>query len=117
MHRVQYLRDGRLHRHVTTLHAESDDRRGVASRLASGADRPKRSDRKVLVVGAGPAGFEAALSAARRGYEVHLAEATTELGGRVAARIGIAGAARVVARARLARRPAQQADQCTYLSR
>jgi dimethylamine/trimethylamine dehydrogenase len=37
----------------------------------------------VLVVGSGPAGLEAALSAARRGYEVHLAEAGSELGGRV----------------------------------
>ena len=36
---------------------------------------PKKSDGSVLVVGAGPAGLEAALSAARRGYEVHLAEA------------------------------------------
>jgi dimethylamine/trimethylamine dehydrogenase len=44
---------------------------------------PKSSDHSVLVVGAGPAGLEAALSAARRGYEVHLAEAGTELGGRV----------------------------------
>jgi dimethylamine/trimethylamine dehydrogenase len=43
----------------------------------------RRSEGTVLVVGAGPAGLEAALSAARRGYEVHLAEATTELGGRV----------------------------------
>jgi len=44
---------------------------------------PKKSEGSVLVVGAGPAGLEAALSAARRGYEVHLAEATDELGGRV----------------------------------
>ena len=44
---------------------------------------PKKSEGSVLVVGAGPAGLEAALSAARRGYEVHLAEATSELGGRV----------------------------------
>jgi len=44
---------------------------------------PKKSDGSVLVVGAGPAGLEAALSAARRGFEVHLAEATSELGGRV----------------------------------
>ncbi len=43
----------------------------------------KKSDGSVLVVGAGPAGLEAALSAARRGYEVHLAEAGDELGGRV----------------------------------
>jgi dimethylamine/trimethylamine dehydrogenase len=44
---------------------------------------PKGSDHTVLVVGAGPAGLEAALAAGRRGYEVHLAEAGTELGGRV----------------------------------
>jgi len=44
---------------------------------------PKKSDGPVLVVGAGPAGLEAALAAARRGFEVHLAEATAELGGRV----------------------------------
>lgn len=44
---------------------------------------PKKSEGLVLVVGAGPAGLEAALSAARRGFEVHLAEAGPELGGRV----------------------------------
>jgi dimethylamine/trimethylamine dehydrogenase len=43
----------------------------------------KKSEGSVLVVGAGPAGLEAALAAARRGFEVHLAEATSELGGRV----------------------------------
>jgi dimethylamine/trimethylamine dehydrogenase len=42
-----------------------------------------KTEAAVLVVGAGPAGLEAALSAARRGYEVHLAEAGAELGGRV----------------------------------
>lgn len=41
------------------------------------------SDKTLLVVGAGPAGLEAALAAAQRGYEVHLAEAGAELGGRV----------------------------------
>ena len=44
---------------------------------------PKKSEGSVLVIGAGPAGLEAALSAARRGFEVHLAEAGSELGGRV----------------------------------
>jgi dimethylamine/trimethylamine dehydrogenase len=44
---------------------------------------PKKSEGSVLVVGAGPAGLEAALSSARRGFEVHLAEAGPELGGRV----------------------------------
>ncbi|MGH6891362.1 MAG: FAD-dependent oxidoreductase [Dongiaceae bacterium] len=44
----------------------------------------RQSDDRVLVVGAGPAGLEAARALGQRGYEVHLAEATTELGGRVA---------------------------------
>jgi dimethylamine/trimethylamine dehydrogenase len=43
----------------------------------------KNSDGSVLVIGAGPAGLEAALAAALRGYDVHLAEAGSELGGRV----------------------------------
>jgi dimethylamine/trimethylamine dehydrogenase len=38
---------------------------------------------RVLVVGAGPAGLEAALTLARRGHAVMLAEARRELGGRV----------------------------------
>lgn len=46
--------------------------------------RAKDSDARILVVGGGPAGLEAAMSAGRRGYEVVLAEATRELGGRVA---------------------------------
>jgi len=37
----------------------------------------------MLVVGGGPAGLEAALIAARRGHRVTLAEASSELGGRV----------------------------------
>jgi dimethylamine/trimethylamine dehydrogenase len=44
---------------------------------------PKKSARRVLVVGAGPAGLEAARALGQRGYEVHLAEAARELGGRV----------------------------------
>lgn len=41
------------------------------------------SMQKVLVVGAGPAGLEAARALGQRGYTVALAEAGTELGGRV----------------------------------
>jgi dimethylamine/trimethylamine dehydrogenase len=44
---------------------------------------PKGSDDKVLVVGAGPAGMEAARALGQRGYDVVLAEAGTERGGRV----------------------------------
>lgn len=43
----------------------------------------KRSDARILVVGAGPAGLEATLALGKRGYDVMLAEATRELGGRL----------------------------------
>ncbi|MFT5506145.1 MAG: dimethylamine/trimethylamine dehydrogenase [Gammaproteobacteria bacterium] len=43
----------------------------------------KKDEGSVLVVGAGPAGLEAALAAGRRGYDVILAEARDEVGGRV----------------------------------
>ncbi|MBS1693995.1 MAG: FAD-dependent oxidoreductase [Actinobacteria bacterium] len=46
--------------------------------------RTKSSNSTVLVVGAGPAGLEAARSLGNRGYAVSLAEATRTLGGRVA---------------------------------
>ena len=44
----------------------------------------KGNSKNVLVVGAGPAGLEAARALAVRGYDVALAEAGTVLGGRVA---------------------------------
>ncbi|AOZ69165.1 NADH:flavin oxidoreductase [Rhodobacter xanthinilyticus] len=44
----------------------------------------KGPSEKVLIVGAGPAGLEAARGLSLRGYDVALAEAATTLGGRVA---------------------------------
>ena len=43
----------------------------------------KGTSENVLVVGSGPAGLEAARALAERGYDVTIAEAGTELGGRV----------------------------------
>lgn len=43
----------------------------------------KKSEARVLVVGAGPAGLEAARALGQRGYDVMLAEAGHDLGGRV----------------------------------
>jgi len=51
----------------------------------------KTSEAKVLVVGAGPAGLEAARALGQRGYEVTLAEATRELGGRVSVEANLPG--------------------------
>ena len=44
---------------------------------------PKESDATILIVGAGPAGLEAALGLGQRGYQVTLAESRSETGGRV----------------------------------
>jgi dimethylamine/trimethylamine dehydrogenase len=44
---------------------------------------PKKSNDEILIVGAGPAGMEAAVSLGKRGYHVYLAESARELGGRV----------------------------------
>ncbi len=45
--------------------------------------KPKGSDKPILLIGAGPAGLEAAQALGKRGYEVILADANRELGGRV----------------------------------
>jgi len=43
----------------------------------------KKSDREVMVIGAGPAGLECARALGQRGYDVSLLDARKELGGRV----------------------------------
>ena len=55
--------------------------------------QPKKSDDSVLVVGAGPAGLEAARALGRRGYTVAVAEASTQPGGRVTAESRLPGLA------------------------
>ncbi|MBI1179370.1 MAG: FAD-dependent oxidoreductase [Alphaproteobacteria bacterium] len=56
---------------------------GVGFERSIGDDRIGRAEapKKVLVIGGGPAGLEAARVAALRGHEVVLAEATDQLGG------------------------------------
>ncbi len=51
----------------------------------------KASDSSVLIVGGGPTGLEAARALGKRGYKVMLAEAGTELGGRVTREAALPG--------------------------
>ncbi len=53
----------------------------------------KGSDSSILIVGAGPAGLEAAVALGKRGYDVALTEARRELGGRVTLESGLPGLA------------------------
>jgi len=55
--------------------------------------RPRGSEAKVLIVGAGPAGLEAAQALGKRGYEVVLVERSRQLGGRVAQEARLPGLA------------------------
>lgn len=52
---------------------------------------PKGSDARILIVGAGPAGLEAARALGARGYSVMLAEASRVLGGRVVREAALPG--------------------------
>tara|TARA_R110002020_G_scaffold37705_13_gene113722 strand:- start:769 stop:2835 length:2067 start_codon:yes stop_codon:yes gene_type:complete len=55
--------------------------------------KPASKPAKVLVVGGGPAGLEAARALGQRGFEVSLAEASKELGGRVSCEARLPGLA------------------------
>lgn len=57
------------------------------------ATKTDKDDTRVLVVGGGPAGLEAARALGQRGYEVHLAESRKELGGRVSREARLPGLA------------------------
>ena len=55
--------------------------------------RPAGCEKPVLIVGAGPAGLEAAQALGKRGYDVVLAERATDVGGRVSREAGLPGLA------------------------
>jgi len=55
--------------------------------------RPRESEASVLIVGAGPAGLEAARALGQRRYQVVLTEATRRLGGRVSGEASLPGLA------------------------
>ena len=75
---------GDMHDYADPVHPEPDawarSSAGAGTRSGSGREE---SDARVMVVGAGPAGLEAARALGQRGYEVVLAEAGREIGGRV----------------------------------
>ena len=52
---------------------------------------PKKSEDEILIVGAGPAGLEAARALGQRGYHVILTDAKREAGGRVALEFALPG--------------------------
>lgn len=56
---------------------------GKESTVAFETPAPAAGRKKVLIIGGGPAGLEAARTAALRGHEVHLYEITAHLGGQV----------------------------------
>jgi 2,4-dienoyl-CoA reductase-like NADH-dependent reductase (Old Yellow Enzyme family)/thioredoxin reductase len=55
----------------------------TAGRELEGPIRKAKEKKKVLVVGAGPGGIQAALTAAERGHQVYLVEKTKEMGGQL----------------------------------
>lgn len=62
---------------------------GREAEFGAGTEQAATDPRRVAVVGGGPAGMEAALTAARRGHEVVLFEAGDRLGGQVLLAAGV----------------------------
>jgi dimethylamine/trimethylamine dehydrogenase len=86
---IAYVRAGVALRCTQNPSMGEEWRRGWHPEHISG----KGSDARVLVVGAGPAGLEAARALGQRGYDVTLAEASGQPGGRVSVESALPGMA------------------------
>lgn len=71
---------GSLNRKLSCIHNVAA---GYENELGYGTIRPALTKKKVLVIGGGPAGMEAARVAALRGHQVLLCDASDQLGGQV----------------------------------
>ena len=68
---------------LARVHREPEDRPGVRRRRAAADGGAVARRRTVMVVGAGPAGLQAAIAAARNGHEVTVYEKESQAGGQV----------------------------------
>ena len=94
MHRLQHLHIVQRQRRAHALHPRTrpSARNGGAAGIPNVSSHGT-SDAKVLVVGGGPSGLECARALGQRGYQVKLAEARNELGGRVPREAALPGLA------------------------
>ena len=76
----------------------------------------RTNDNSVLIVGAGPAGLEAARALGQRGYRVTLADKANEAGGRLVTRTALAWPCRMGSRGGPPHISDQPDGQCQFLS-
>ena len=100
-----------------SLHAESDHGRRMATRTGIlRSSHRRRANKEIMIIGAGPAGLEAARALGQRGYEVTLLEARKELGGRVLRESALPGLNEWRRVDRLAIDADQENEECFSLS-
>jgi 2,4-dienoyl-CoA reductase (NADPH2) len=72
-----------LNRWLGCIENPRTGREAAVASLAAPVRRPAPARRRILVAGAGPAGLQSAIAAARRGHEVVVHEASREAGGQL----------------------------------